>query len=215
MKERLMVLVGVGSSGLGIALAQRFGREGFSVVLLGKDIQKLQASVIDLKEQSIPAYCFPIDLTKSVDIKNTFKKVKELGNIEVLIYNAVARRIEKPSALSGEHAVEDFLVNVAGGIDCVSQVINDPEHKQPETILFTGGGVALEPSIDASSMSLCKAALRNYVFSLGQELAQKNIYVGIVTILKRMEKGTANSPEKIADLYFEMYQKKEKREVII
>jgi len=77
------------------------------------------------------------------------------------------------------------------------------------TILFTGGGLALEPEPGASSLAIGKAAIRNLAFSLYRELAPFHIHVATVTICGYVRDGTKFSPGSIADSFFHLHQQSE------
>lgn len=48
---------------------------------------------------------------------------------------------------------------------------------------FTGGGFSIHPMAEYSCVSIDKAALRSLACTLHQELKEKGIFVGIVTIM--------------------------------
>ena len=49
-------------------------------------------------------------------------------------------------------------------------------------ILFTGGGLAMYPTMHAASLSIGKAAIRSLALVLNEELKTEGIHVGTVTI---------------------------------
>ncbi|MGO9261345.1 MAG: hypothetical protein ACLQU1_34325 [Bryobacteraceae bacterium] len=77
------------------------------------------------------------------------------------------------------------------------------------TILFTGGGLALEPQPGASSLAIGKAGIRNLAFSLHEELAPFHIHVATVTICGYVEDRTRFSPGDIAGSFFYLHQRAE------
>lgn len=74
------------------------------------------------------------------------------------------------------------------------------------TLLFTGGGLALDPLANFASVSLGKAALRNLVFSLAQELTPAGIHVATVTICGMVRPGTHFDPDTIAQSFLALHQ---------
>lgn len=213
--NRIAIIVGVGS-GLGMALAKKFGSDGFDVVLMGRNTAVLEKQVAQLSAIKIKAYAVTMDVTHEESVKNAFDYVKSLdGEIEVLIYNPVARRNQYPSQLTADDMISDFKVIVTGAVVCVSQVLAYFEQRGKGTLLFTGGGVALVPSLGASSMSLCKAALRNYAIALGNELRSKGIYVAIVSIMNAINDKTGDNAADIADTYYRMHEQKKEPEVMV
>ena len=59
-----------------------------------------------------------------------------------------------------------------------------------------------------------KAALRSLACTLHQELKEKGIFVGIVTIMGNVVPETHYAPEKIAEVYWKMYQERKVWEYI-
>ena len=59
-----------------------------------------------------------------------------------------------------------------------------------------------------SCVSIDKAALRSLACTLHQELKEKGIFVGIVTIMGNVVPETHYAPEKIAEVYWKMYQER-------
>lgn len=215
MERKMVVLVGPGSA-MGMDIALKFGKAGFNLSLLGRNVEKLNEYVLKLKAEGISAYPFYADVTDYLSVNNAFEEINKLNyDIDLVIYNAVSRRIKKPSELTAENVVDDFKVSMAGAISCVSAVLAGYKKKGYGNILFTGGGVALEPSVLSSSMSVSKAGLRNYALNLHNELNPLNIYVGIITIRKGINVSSEYNSQKIAGIYYSMYKKRSDWEYII
>ncbi|GAF35942.1 short-chain dehydrogenase/reductase SDR [Lentilactobacillus farraginis DSM 18382 = JCM 14108] len=207
-----MVLIGLGKSELGVKIIEKFSHEGFSIFLMGRNSAKLDIAQQNFKLKNIQITTKKIDLNDSTSIKHAFSTIE---NIDVLIYNAVARRNTDAKELSRKDVEKDFSITVGGAIDCIQESLTKLKASNGSVIL-TGGGVSLNPSVQNSSMSLDKAALRNYAFSLAKSLQDERVYVGTVTITKAIEEESANSSQKVSDVYWEIYNNKpDKFEVII
>ncbi|UZJ79273.1 hypothetical protein [Fictibacillus sp. KU28468] len=76
-----------------------------------------------------------------------------------------------------------------------------------------GGGLALDPYADYASLAFGKAGIRNLAYSLSQELSDKGIYVGTLTVKGFVKKGTPFSPEHIAATFYTMNQERSETEV--
>ena len=76
------------------------------------------------------------------------------------------------------------------------------------TVLFTGGGFALAPSPDYTSLSVGKAALRAYAHALHAEQQETGVHVTTVTIRGFLKPGDERfDPEVIAPVYLELHQR--------
>ena len=74
------------------------------------------------------------------------------------------------------------------------------------TILLTGGGLALNPFAEVSSLAIGKAGIRSLAFSLSQELKESGIHVGTVTICGTVEPETHFDPDTIAQSYLALHK---------
>ena len=132
----------------------------------------------------------------------------DIGPVEVLVYNAYRASYALPSTVRPENVVDDFRVNVVGALAAAQAVLPGMRRRGRGTVLFTGGGLALDPTgwLDACSLAIGKAGLRSLALTLNKELAPAGVHVGTVTIAGMIQPGTAFAPEKIVEAYWEMYQ---------
>lgn len=88
MKGKVVVITG-GSSGIGKALAEVFGRNGSHVVITGRDADALQQTVRYLENQGISVLSVQADVTVPADNERMAKAaVERFGTIDILINNA-------------------------------------------------------------------------------------------------------------------------------
>jgi dehydrogenase/reductase SDR family protein 7B len=88
MKNKVVVITG-GSSGIGKALAEVFGKNGAKIVITGRDLQALQATETELKKQGIEVLAIQADVSKEADnYAMAEKTIKHFGKIDILLNNA-------------------------------------------------------------------------------------------------------------------------------
>ncbi len=214
MNKSLIVIVGAGP-GVSVGIARKFGGNGFKVILLARRKESLDVQVSELKQKNIEAYGVVADAAEPGSLTEAFNQIKaDYGIPEVLVYNAGSNSISNPSVLNEKDLLKDFKVNVAGALISSQQVIPGMIERKKGTILFTGGMLALNPVASRASASISKAGLRNLTFTLADELAPFGIHVATVTIGGIVKSGTFFDPELIAESYWELYSKKEKREIL-
>ncbi|MFN5169809.1 MAG: SDR family oxidoreductase [Cyclobacteriaceae bacterium] len=88
MKNKVVVITG-GSSGIGRALAEKFGREGGRILITGRNQSELDKAVTDLQHQGITIAGFQADVSREEDNKKMAEEAVRLyGTIDILINNA-------------------------------------------------------------------------------------------------------------------------------
>jgi short-subunit dehydrogenase len=88
MKDNVIVITG-GSSGIGKALAEEFGKHGAKVLITGRNQSDLQAAVDDLRQKGVTICGFPADVSRLEDNRNMADEaIRVYGKIDVLINNA-------------------------------------------------------------------------------------------------------------------------------
>ncbi len=214
MSKSVVVIVGAGP-GISAGVARKFGNNGFKVILLARKEESLALQVSALQKKNIEVRGIVADVSIPSSIVAAFDQIKaEEGAPDVLVYNAGANTINNASVLSSEDLINDFKVNVVGALLTAQQVIPEMTERKSGTILFTGGMLALNPVPSRASASISKAGLRNLTFTLADELSAHSITVGTITIGGVVKPGTFFDPDLIAEAYWEIFSRKDKREII-
>jgi short-subunit dehydrogenase len=202
----LCVIVGMGE-GNGMAIARRFAKEGFAIVMIARNEAKLKGYQTTLQQDGVTSdYCLA-DAGDEAALETAFSGIQnQLGTPQVVIYNAAVPRMENVLQTQSETLVSDFRANVAGAIACVQAVLPAMQAQQRGTILFTGGGFSMYPHPDFVSLSIGKAGIRILANTLHAALKDSPIKVGTITIC-----GTVNgddpkySSDRIAEEYWKLH----------
>jgi len=203
--EQVCAIVGFGA-GNGLALAKAFGRAGHKLALMARSRAKQEKNLDTLIADGLEASFFETDAADTDALRNAFAQMREqVGDATVLIYNAFAMRMASPSKTNPEDLLSDLRTNVAGALTATQEVLRAMRAAKRGTILFTGGGFALDPLPQFASVGVGKAALRNLALSLAKELKPEGIHVGTVTICGMVKAGTHFDPERIAEKFLELH----------
>lgn len=93
-----VVLVTGGSSGIGLATAHRFAEAGATVLICGRDQDKLDEACAEAKDKGYAFVAYPADLADMADCDRLAQKiVQEHGGVDFLVNNAgrsIRRAIE-------------------------------------------------------------------------------------------------------------------------
>ncbi len=88
MRDKVVIITG-GSSGIGFALAQKFGQEGSKIVITGRNSMELENAVNLLRSRSIEVIGVRADVSVESDNQHMAKEaIRAYGRIDVLINNA-------------------------------------------------------------------------------------------------------------------------------
>lgn len=214
MSKKNIVIIGTGP-GIGKHVAEKFGENDFSVVLVCRNQDKLNQYAQELSSKDIEVYKQVADASNTESLTEAFKQITEKhGTVDVLVYNAANVQAGQPTSLSSETLIEHYQVDVASALHSVQQVLPNQLTQKEGTIIFTGGGFALHPVPEFTAVSMGKAALRALTFTLAEELGDKGVFVGTVTIMGNVAPNTHFDPQLIAEKYWEMYKNREEHEII-
>jgi NAD(P)-dependent dehydrogenase (short-subunit alcohol dehydrogenase family) len=201
MTAPLALIAGAGP-GLGLALARRFGREGFRLALIARP-----GDTETLRLACPAARVLGADLADGTALAAALGEIQAAeGFPEVLIYNAAAGTRGPIADPPLESLQRDFQVNILSALACVRWTLPAMVEKGRGTVLLSGGGLALQPKPGEGAPALGKAAQRSLALSLAQELAPQGIHAATITLAGFLQTGTPFSPESAAETYWELHR---------
>jgi short-subunit dehydrogenase len=197
-----IVIVGAGPN-LGMAVARRFGGEGFSVGLVSRTQAKLDDLAAQLEGEGITAAGAAADIRDAGALSAAIASLAgRLGDVEVLEYSPLpAGEFMKPIL---ETSVEDVRgpleFSILGAVAAAQAVLGPMRAAGRGTILFTTGGAAINPYPLRAGVGISFAGEVAYARMLHDELADQGIHVGHTAIGGRIAPGGDHEPSEIADL---------------
>lgn len=212
----LLVVIGYGP-GNGHAIAQRFGREGWTIALIGRNEDRLHAGVRQLATEDTTAYAFVSDATNPTALRSTVARIHdELGTITSIALSAF-RPIAVGDLLTAD--VQDvahvFDIGVTGLLTAVQAALDDLRAADGASVLVVNGALGLHDShIDAYAISFggdgvaleCSAKTK-LVGLLAARLRPDDVYVGEIVISGSVtHSGEGIDPADIADRFWQMTQ---------
>lgn len=217
--SKAIVIVGFGP-GTATAVAERFGREGFSVALVGRSEERLARGVSALKARGINTFAFPADAADPAAIRAVIRLVRsQIGPITVIFWNAYGG-IDVGDLLTADSASlhRVFDAPVFGLLAAVDEALPDLKSSEGGAILISNGALAeASPEVDetatrirAMGLALSSAAKHKLVGLLAQRLKDDGVYVGEVMVygtIKGTPSGNGSSidPAVIADKHWALY----------
>jgi NAD(P)-dependent dehydrogenase (short-subunit alcohol dehydrogenase family) len=194
-----------------MALARRFGREGYRVGLLSRSQTKLDGYVKELDGLGIQAAGFAADVCNRPQLAAAIARMKaHFGSIDVLEYSPMIRfdAIHPVLSLDDQTTLYHLEYQVLGAVVAVKAVVDDMIAKGDGALLFTTGASAIATVSVMGDCSIGVAALRHYAMMLNVALASKGVYAGTLCIAAPL------LPDALAERYWSMVQKRDQVEEI-
>ena len=172
-----VALVTGGSSGLGYALAELLGKQNYSIIVIARNQEKINAAVAKLASQSITAKGISCDITDEAALQRTYDQVKaEYGRIDYLVLNAgvVTTKLLSDYKQTAE-LKKDLEIDLFGTILSAHKFL--PLLQSGSKVLMISSGFGLMGAAGYSMYCAAKAGIINFGESLRRELLSKNINV--------------------------------------
>lgn len=194
---KTIVICGHGP-GISDAVARKFGAAGYSVALVARNAERLNAAVASLARAGVEARAFPADLGDPKAVRAMIGDVRAaLGPITTIHWNPYGGSAKNLLTDPPEELDGVLHVSVHGLVAAVQAALADLKSERG-SVLVTGGGLAFyDPKVDGmavqwGSMGLAigKAAQHKATGVLHAALAGEGVYVGEVVVLA-LVKGTA------------------------
>lgn len=166
-----------GNSGIGLATAQAFVREGARVAIFGRDQATLNAAVATL---GTAAFAVRGDVAMLDDIDRLMTAVQEqFGGLDVLFVNAGIGQFAPVDQANEAHFDQQFDVNVKGAYFTVQKAL--PLLQDGASVFFTGSNAGAMGMANASVYSATKAAVRSLARTLSADLKDRHIRVNVIS----------------------------------
>lgn len=168
-------LVTGATSGIGLATAQRFARDGAHVFITGRDQQRLDAAVA-----SIGAYATGIraDIANLDDLDRLFAAIAERGGLDIVFANAGGGEFAALPDVTWEHYSTTFNTNVGGTIFTVQKAL--PLLNSGASVVVASSNIDVKGAASFGVYAATKAALRSLTRTWAAELVGRGIRVNSV-----------------------------------
>ena len=176
LHNKIAVITG-GSTGIGLATAQRFIEDGAQVVITGRNQEALDLAVAELGDR---ASGIRGDVANLDDLDRLFAQVqKQFGRVDVLFVNAGIAPFVPFEAVTEDHFDRLFNINVRGLFFTVQKAL--PLLSEGASVILNASVVAQSGLRNTSVYSATKAAVRSLGRTLAAELSPRGIRVNVVS----------------------------------
>lgn len=175
--EGKIALVTGGSSGIGLATAQRFVKEGAFVFITGRRQAELDKAVTIIGRQ---VSAVKADASNLGDLDKLFTQIKqEKGRLDVVFANAGGGSFAPLGSITEEHYDQTFNLNVKGLLFTVQKAL--PLIPDGGSIILNASIVSIKGMPAFSVYSATKAAVRSFARSWTSDLKDRKIRVNVIS----------------------------------
>jgi NADP-dependent 3-hydroxy acid dehydrogenase YdfG len=214
-----IAIVGAGP-GLGLAIARRFGREGFQVALIARTQSRLDAMAAGLAAEGIEAAGFAADVLDRPSLRAALTAATgRFGGIDVLEYSPAPHDGSQDLApvgvtqVTAENIQPQVEYYVYGGVAAAQAVLPGMLERGSGTLLFTTGASSLLVFPPMGNIGIGAAGLRNCVLALNAALADSGVYAAHVPLATWIGSGGPETrADTIAGVYWELYTSRDQAE---
>ena len=223
---KVLAVLGVGP-GLGLSVARRFGREGFTTALVSRTDTRHAGYRASLA--GIDARTYTADVTDEDRLRDVLVRITaDAGEIDTVYFgpaDATAGPGITPLTEAGAGTLRaSFDSVVLPAAKLVEAVLPGLLKRGTGSLLFAGGLSGKYPMPMLGSLAPASAALRMYVLTLHAALREQGIHAGLLTIGGLIERGDIHrvftaqdhgftvgtlDPDDIAEKAWQLYTERE------
>jgi short-subunit dehydrogenase len=176
IKDKVAIITGA-SSGIGLATAKLFAKQGAKLVLASRSKDKLEK----LAEELGDAIAVQTDMTEIKSIKNMVAQaLKHYGGIDILVNNAGRGYDSTVEEIEIDKLQYIFALTMIGPIVAMQQVIPIMRKQSGGAIVNISSGLAKMDIPEMSAYAGMKAALSKITVAAGLELEKDHISVSVI-----------------------------------
>ena len=175
LEGKLAVITG-GTTGIGLATAKLFVKEGAHVFITGRRQKELEDAV-----EAIGGSVTGVqgDVAKPADLERLYERVRKMGRIDVLFANAGIGGFVSLASITEEYFDSTFNINVRGTLFTVQKSL--PLLNDGASIILTGSVAGVKGTPDFGVYAASKAAIRSFVRTWTSELKDRGIRSNVVS----------------------------------
>jgi 3-oxoacyl-[acyl-carrier protein] reductase len=181
LKDKIAVITG-GASGMGLASALLFAREGAGVAIIDlKDKKALDEVEAKLKGAGARALCRRCDVGDEVEVKAAFASVRQaLGPVDILVNAAGIDTTSEVAEMSTALWDDMIRVNLRGTFLCTREALADMKQRKWGRVINFASQLAHKGAPEMAHYVASKAAVIGFTRSLAYEVARDGITVNAI-----------------------------------
>jgi NAD(P)-dependent dehydrogenase (short-subunit alcohol dehydrogenase family) len=175
LQGKVTVITG-GTTGIGLATAKLFVKEGAYVFITGRRQKELDEAVKAIGNNVTGVQG---DVAKLTDLDRLYEAVKTRGRIDVVFANAGVAEFAPIGKITEEHFDRLFNINVKGTLFTVQKAL--PLLNDGASIILNGSVASVKGTPAFGVYGATKAALRSFVRTWTSDLKDRHIRSNVVS----------------------------------
>jgi short-subunit dehydrogenase len=181
MTTRPAVLITGASTGIGAVYAERFARRGHDLVLVARDLERLEKLAAKLRsEHNVAVDVLQADLTQLKDLTTVETRLRDDARIGILVNNAGAAQSGNFIEQSTDRVANLVALNTTALVRLASAIAPRLAKAGDGAIINIGSVVGLAPEFGMSVYGATKAFVLFLSQGLSLELSPLGVYVQAV-----------------------------------
>lgn len=174
-----------GSSGIGLAIAQRLAAQGANVSIIARTPEKLATAKLQIegrrRSSDQQVLTFAADVAQREQAEEAIRQsIAQLGSPDWLVTCAGVARPGEFQEIPIEVFEQTMAVNYFGSLYCIRAALPSMEQRRHGHVVCISSGAGLVGLYGYTAYSASKFALRGFAEALRGELKPKGIRVSIV-----------------------------------
>lgn len=181
-KEEVALIVGAGDA-IGSAIARRFAQEGYTIVAVRRNGDRLQGLLEDIHNAGGKAHGWSVDARDEEAVIQLFSRIEEeVGSLAVTVFNVGANVPMSILETSSRKFSKIWEMACFAGFLTGREAARVMLPKAKGTIIFTGATASVRGAAGFGAFASAKHGLRALAQSMARELGPQNIHVAHVVI---------------------------------
>lgn len=173
------VLITGGTSGIGFELAKNFARDGYGVIIVSSNSERLQKAKQKLEDEfDKKVLTYEQDMGKIGAAIQLYNRIKEDNlNISILVNNAGIGLVGPTDKIDLQRDESMMILNVINLVELCKLYISDMYRQENGKILNVSSTGAFQPGPYTSTYFASKAFVLNYSRAIRYEAKEKGVQV--------------------------------------
>jgi 2-deoxy-D-gluconate 3-dehydrogenase len=177
---RVAIVTG-GNGGIGLGMARGLAQAGAAVAIVGRNAEKSDAAVAELKQRGAKAISVITDVTDKAAVAAMVERVKnEFGRIDILVNNAGINVRKPPQALSVEEWDSVIATNLTSAFLCSQAVYPAMKQVGGGKIINIGSMMSIFGASFAPAYAASKGGIVQFTRSCAVAWAVDNIQANAI-----------------------------------